>query len=170
MAGNTVNHEIDMNRWFNDTDFRLTNTSIENVTLTGYGKIFNEAEHMPDLAAVTAVNQGPTVMEYKNFRPTSTQVDAVLDHPINYHKSTAGLKGVWRPWGGGFAEGGLAIVGGYEYCDLEREYAIYRPDHGGVTSTSRTRLPIVSSSVRTIAGRPASTPSSATSSRTPSSR
>ena len=59
MAGNTVNQEIDMTRWFNDMDVRLTNTSIENVTLTGYGTIFNEAEQMPDAATVTAVNQGP---------------------------------------------------------------------------------------------------------------
>ena len=31
-----------MSRWFNDMDVRLTNTSIENVKLTGYGKIYNE--------------------------------------------------------------------------------------------------------------------------------
>ena len=44
MAGNTVNEEIDMNRWFNDMDVRWTNTSIENVSLTGYGTIYNEDE------------------------------------------------------------------------------------------------------------------------------
>ena len=59
MAGNTVNQEISMNRWFNDMDVRWTNTSLQNVSLTGYGTIYNEAEQMPNAATVTAVNQGP---------------------------------------------------------------------------------------------------------------
>ena len=33
-----------MNRWFNDVDMRWTNTSIKNVSLTAYGKIYNEDE------------------------------------------------------------------------------------------------------------------------------
>ena len=50
MIGNTVNEEINMNRWFNDMDVRLTNTSIENVSLTAYGTIYNEDEQSPNIA------------------------------------------------------------------------------------------------------------------------
>jgi len=131
MAGHTTNQEIDMNRWFNNADIRLTNTSIDNVTFTGYGKIFNEAESMPSLAAVTALET------YNNTRTANFQPD--LDHPIDYHKSTGGLKGVWRVRGNAFDLGGLALIGGYEYNDLERAYAIFTDDDDTVTlDNSRT--------------------------------
>ena len=74
MAGSTINEEIDMERWFNDVDIRLTNTSIKNVTITGYGKIYNEDESLPNLANVTAVNQGPATALGDNSLPTTAQV------------------------------------------------------------------------------------------------
>jgi hypothetical protein len=128
MVGSTVNQEIDMDRWFNNSDIRLTNTSIENLTLTGYGKIFNEDEATPNLAKVIALNPE---------NPPNT-IDTVISSPINYHKTTAGTKGVWRPGGHGFGLGGLAILTGYEYCDLDRENAIYDLDTGGVIDESHT--------------------------------
>ena len=45
--------------------------------------------------------------------------------PIDYHKYTAGLKGVRRPWGGGFDQGGLSIMAGYEYGNLDRTNALH---------------------------------------------
>ncbi len=115
MIGNTVNEEIDMNRWFNDMDVRWTNTSIEHVSLTTYGTIYNEDEQTPNLARLEELNPETA---------PSTLSQAVRE-PLDYHKSTAGLRGTWRPWGGGYEQGGLAIVGGYEYCDLQRLDAIY---------------------------------------------
>ncbi len=96
MAGNTVNQEINMNRWFNDMDVRLTNTSIKNVSITGYGTIYNEAESLPDAATVTSVNQGPAVNGVTNTQPTSTVVGDAIEQPIDYHKSTAGIRSAWR--------------------------------------------------------------------------
>ena len=115
MIGNTVNEEIDMNRWFNDMDVRWTNTSIENVSLTTYGTIYNEDEQNPNIFALGMLSPETA---------PSTLAQAVRE-PLDYHKSTAGLRGTWRPWGGGYDQGGLAIVGGYEYCDLQRQDAIY---------------------------------------------
>jgi hypothetical protein len=60
-----------------------------------------------------------------NLESAPNTIAQAVRQPINYHKSTAGMRSTWRPWGGGYAQGGLAIVGGYEYCDLERENAIY---------------------------------------------
>jgi hypothetical protein len=115
MAGTTVDREIDMSRWFNDVDVRVTNTSVRNTTITAYGSCFNEDEQMPNAAKVIAVNP-------ENAPST---VAAQISAPIDYRRSTGGVKGVWRANGGGFDRGGLAIVGGYEYCDLERLNADY---------------------------------------------
>ncbi len=115
MVGSTVNEEIGMNRWFNDMDMRWTNTSLENVSLTTYGTIYNEDEQNPNINALEELNPET---------PPSTLSQAIRE-PIDYHKSTVGMRGTWRPWGGGYAQGGLAIVGGYEYCDLDRLDAIY---------------------------------------------
>jgi hypothetical protein len=131
MVGQTINREIAMTRWFNNMDFRLTNTSIENVTFTGYGKVFNEDEQMPNLANVTALET------YNNTRTPNFEPE--LDHPINYRNSTTGVKSVWRPGGCGFDRGGLAIVGGYEYGDLEREYAIFESDTTPVVTVDDSR-------------------------------
>ncbi len=115
MIGNTVNEEIDMNRWFNNADVRLTNTSIQNVSLTGYGTIFNEDEQSPNI----------NLLEQLNPESPPSTLSQAIRQPIDYHKTTAGIRSTWRPGGGGYAQGGLAIVGGYEYCDLQREDAIY---------------------------------------------
>jgi hypothetical protein len=45
---------------------------------------------------------------------------------------------VWRPGGHGYGLGGLAITGGYEYCDLDRKYAIYDLVTGGEFDESHT--------------------------------
>jgi hypothetical protein len=114
MSGNTINEEISMQRWFNNMDFRLTNSSIKNVSLTGYGKIFNETENLPNTDDLFAA-----APEDANTRTGR------LREPIDYHKSTGGLKGNWRPGGRGYGLGGLAIAAGYEYGDLERTNAIF---------------------------------------------
>jgi hypothetical protein len=132
MLGNTANETNNMDRWFNNVDVRITNTSLQNVTLTGYGTLFNEDESMPDLATITAINQGAPVNGVQNTRPTQAQVAGQSVHPINYRRSTGGIKGVWRPWGGGYTRDGLAFMAGYEYCDLERSFAIFPLTAGSV--------------------------------------
>jgi hypothetical protein len=133
MLGNTVNEMNHMNRWFNNADVRITNNSIQNVCITGYGTIFNEDESKPDLATITAINQDRYLNQVPpNTRPTQAQVANQNVHPLNYRRSTGGLKGVWRPWGGGYSRDGLALVAGYEYCDLERSFAIFPLTSGSV--------------------------------------
>jgi hypothetical protein len=115
MIGNTVNEEISMNRAFNDLDVRWTNTSIENVSLTTYGGFFNEDEENPSITRLMQLNP----------ESSPSTLSQAIREPIDYHRSTAGVRSTWRPWGGGYAHGGLAIVSGYEYCDLDRTNAIY---------------------------------------------
>lgn len=139
MAGNTVQKEIDMHRWFNDADVRLTNTSIDNVTVTGYGKVFNESESPADAARVLGLVSTDRLIVGPGPAPSApTSVD--LDEPIGYRKGTAGVRGVWRVSGQGFDRGGLAITSGYEYGDLHRTNAIFTGDGtpSAVLDESRT--------------------------------
>ena len=100
MVGHTVNREIDMTRWFNNMDVRLTNTSIENVTLTGLRQDFQRRR----ADAEPGERDGLGNLQQYRARPRPTS-SPTLVHPINYHKSTAGLKGTWRPGGYGFDRG-----------------------------------------------------------------
>jgi hypothetical protein len=117
MTGSTTDQDLDMTRLFNNMDFRLTNTAIPNTSLTAYGTVYNEVETEPTAAAVQAINQGGNA--------TLGEITNGLLEPIDYHKTTIGVKGSWRPWGGGFDQGGLAIMAGYEYGNLDRTNALY---------------------------------------------
>ena len=61
MVGSNVNELIDMSRWFNDVDVRWTNTSIKNVSLTVYGKIYNEDEQNVNIAELQQPQLNPGV-------------------------------------------------------------------------------------------------------------
>ena len=122
MLGSNTEEELQMTRLFNNVDVRVTNTSFKNVSLTAYGGVYNEDESAPSAAAVQAINH-PNPDPAAG--PTLVQISDGLLQPIDYHKVTAGLKGTWRPWGGGYDQGGLAIMAGYEYGVLDRTNAVY---------------------------------------------
>ena len=118
MIGNTVSDSpnislpggtMSMTRYFNNIDLRLTNTSVENLSVTAYGKNFNEDEGLPPLSTQPLENQS-----------AANQAKLALVLPMDEHTSTVGVKGTWKPGGGGFGLGGLAIVGGVEYEDRDR--------------------------------------------------
>jgi hypothetical protein len=101
------------NRHFGGADVRWTNTSIENVTITTYGRIVTETNE-PVAFAIHGEEDTPDT----NFN--------VLDQqPINYQRTQLGTKALWRPFGRGFGLGGLAIDGGYEYSVLHRTFATF---------------------------------------------
>jgi hypothetical protein len=112
-AGNTHNKARDVHRYFNGIDVRGTNDRIEGVAVTGYGKLFNETGQLPSTFPEAGIIQGgDTVADYR--------------HPINYGKWAAGVKGRWRPHDSGWpASEGLAVIGGYEYRVIERDFAEY---------------------------------------------
>lgn len=118
---------IDMTRWFNDMDFRITNTSIEKLTATAYGTVYNDSEDRPP---------------FSDLPPEDVRLRASrkLQLPVDYHKSTLGLRGVWRPGCRGYALGGLAVAGGYEYCDLDRANAIFFSPTGATPATARAEV------------------------------
>ncbi|MGA2064546.1 MAG: hypothetical protein ABSG86_06245 [Thermoguttaceae bacterium] len=82
------------NRRMTGADIRWTNTTIDNVTITPYARYVKETNLFSEEADTT--------------------------FPINYERSQAGVRTLWRPFGGGFGLGGLAIKAEYEYGDLHR--------------------------------------------------
>ena len=90
------------NRRMSGIDVRLTNTAINNLTLTPYARYVTESNLFSEPADTT--------------------------FPINYERMQGGLRTLWRPFGGGFGLGGLAISGNYEWGDLHRSTCCSRAD------------------------------------------
>ena len=104
------------NRQFNGVDVRWTNTSIENVTITTYGRTVGENNEPASFLIPGAETRPGTV----GSTSVPIEDDPTQITPINYQRTQLGAKGVWRPFGKGFGLGGLAINGGYEYSVIHR--------------------------------------------------
>jgi predicted porin len=91
--GGTIIDEVN-NRRMNGADVRWTNTAIDNLTITPYARYVKEINDFSDSADTT--------------------------FPVNYERSQVGVRSQWRPFGGGFGLGGLAISSEYEHGDLHR--------------------------------------------------
>jgi hypothetical protein len=112
--GNTENEYRDTKRTFNGFDVRVTNRSIDNVSLTSYVKMTNEDNELPPF-----------------LLPQETE--GALRHPVDYSRTRVGVKGRWKPlydpsdccsdccspWND------LALTFGYEYYYLGRDHAMY---------------------------------------------
>jgi hypothetical protein len=123
--GDTLNYDRDMHRRLQGYDIRLTNRSLENVTLTGYSS--RDAQK----------NQFPPFLLPEEQDPT---VAAQILHPINYTFTRAGIKGNWRPYGSSAANYDLSEARrtllwswGYEYQFIDRDYATWATDTGTFT-------------------------------------
>ncbi|MEI8373720.1 MAG: hypothetical protein WCJ35_12905 [Planctomycetota bacterium] len=114
-------------RSFRGADVRWTNTLIENLTVTSYGRIIEE-DNQPVAFPIPG--------EENTDNPD--QLDILGVHPINYKRSEMGSKFQWRPFGRGFGLGGLAIDGGYEYAVLHRSYASFPLEGTIINRTSPT--------------------------------
>ncbi len=106
--GNTKNQSRDTNRRFGGYDFRLTDRSIDGLSLTVYSTQFTE----------------------KGSRPTvllAQESPADIRGPVNYERTTAGTRARWRPFRNNYGVlGGLRLSGGYEYRELDRGNAVYQ--------------------------------------------
>ena len=108
--GDTENMLRDTHRQFSGYDTRLTNRSIDGVTLTAYGSLDEENNEFPPFLLPEEL---------------TASVNSQMRHPIDYSRARAGLKGSWQPfgacapdWSVSEAWRTLQIVGGYEYCFL----------------------------------------------------
>ncbi len=114
-VGNTKNEFRDTHRDMNGYDIRLTNTSLDQVTLTGYASRYVETNQVP----TTYFTEPP-------LAPANTWDQDSLRNPVNYFRTRAGVKGAWQPYAGSYGlSDGTSLTGGYEYYQLDREYATY---------------------------------------------
>lgn len=119
--GDTENKFRDTRRTFDGVDLRLTNTSLDNVELTGYASRYAENNELPT-----------TFLTSPPFAPANTYDQTSLRHPVDYTRTRAGLRGNWQPFSDrvsrsssyGLREG-TSLAAGYEYYFLERDFATY---------------------------------------------
>jgi hypothetical protein len=125
-VGNTKNEFRETRRDFNGYDLRLTNRSFDQVTFTGYTSRYEETNEFP-----------PFFLDEPPLSPAPTPPDPSYDeeslrHPLDYTRTRAGLKGTWQPFGDrgprcsnyGLWDG-TSLAAGYEFYQLERDYATY---------------------------------------------
>jgi hypothetical protein len=101
------------NRRFDGADVRWTNTDIENVTITTYGRIVEEDNQPAAFVIPGEETRLPPNDPFIEDNPTEIV-------PINYRRTQVGARVLWRPFGRGYGLGGLAINGNYEYGIIHR--------------------------------------------------
>ncbi len=114
-AGYNKDELRDTDRTFNGADLRITNSSLEKLTLTARGKYYREDSSLP----TTQLQGNYYAEDNANFRDMSGS------DQINREVHTFGLDARWRPFQDecGTIRSRMAIVGGYEYSTLMRENA-----------------------------------------------
>jgi hypothetical protein len=132
--GQTHNEFRDTHRDFGGADVRLTNHSIDDVTLTAYGSVYDESNELPP----TFFNAAPLGLG---------ETAATVDHPVDYTRSRVGLKSVWKPFDCGCYDSRswdkwstLRLVSGYEYYEISRDFATYTSARLGTFTQPDTKM------------------------------
>lgn len=119
-AGDTKNEFRGTHRDLNGYDLRLINRGFDQTTFTGYVSRYSENNELP----LTFLTSPP-------YAPANTYDQDSLRHPVDYTRLRAGIKGSWQPYGNlhsydayGWGDG-TSLAGGYEYYQLERDFATY---------------------------------------------
>lgn len=124
-SGNTHNEFRQSDRRFYGVDARLTNTSIDGLALTAYGKTFSQNNSADTVALNTRYpGQASTWLEATPpqtiYSPDSLYL-GLADRDV----WEVGVKGRWTPrYSGGWCDGG-ALTAGYEYGEINRTNVTY---------------------------------------------
>lgn len=120
-VGNTKNKFRDTHRNYNGYDLRLMNDRYDDLNVTAYVSRYDETNELPT-----------TYLTSPPYAPANTYDQDSLRQPVDYVRTRAGLKGKWKPFGDqpryypayGFLDGSSFALG-YEYYQLERDFATY---------------------------------------------
>jgi hypothetical protein len=122
--GDTRNDFRDTHRQFGGYDVRFIDRSFERLTSTAYVSMYEENNQLPPFFFTDAPFSHPVPVTNPNPPPATTSYDqASIRHPVDYNRIRVGLKGNWRPTVDPTT--GTTWVGGYEYYELNRDYAEY---------------------------------------------
>jgi hypothetical protein len=124
--GDTENEFRDTHREFSGFDLRLTNRSLERVTLVGYVNLDDEEnENPPVFFQSPPLSPAPTVALPDGYDAASNR------HPVDRTRLRAGVRSNWRPFEDDCSYdalcdlSGLSLVTGYEFYRLDRDHAAY---------------------------------------------
>jgi len=112
LVGDTHNKFSELSRGFHGIDARVTNRSIDGLTVVGYSKWYVENTTYPG------------VFNDYNYIG-GLQPEDTLHRPVGYDKTSVGIKGRWRPGRKRWSSSGLSLTSGYEYAVVAREWADY---------------------------------------------
>jgi len=135
-VGNTHNKFRDSDRKFYGADARLTNTAIDGLSVTVYGKTDTQ-RNSEDTQSLSAAGRFPGQENlWLETNPTGvpTPPQSIYAPDVLYYQNlvdrdylAAGVKGRWRPFHDYCdVRSGLSLTGGYEYSQLERDNVTYR--------------------------------------------
>ncbi len=105
--GDTKNRNRNVHRDFNGWDLRATNRTLDNLSVTGFAKWYEEKGQLPD-----------TFPEDHLYDADAKPSDLVRS-PVDRERTKAGLKGRYKLDDLCGSEG-LALTGGYEYSTIDR--------------------------------------------------
>ncbi len=115
--GNTEDELNQMDRRYDGGDLRITNKSIENLTVTGYGKAYTESTNRQTTALdVLYPSQALYYQQPTTALPTAGP-STTAEPQIGRDREAVGLTTRWRPFGDDcdWVRSHFAVVGGYEY-------------------------------------------------------
>ncbi len=131
-VGNTHNRFRESDRKFYGVNGRVTNSTFDGLTMTVYGKTFAQ-NNSADTVALNAryPAQATTWVE-----PVAPQTNLSAASPpallVDRYIAAAGVKGRWRPFYNNCGwTSRLAVVGGYEYRELEASQCHVRHSRTG---------------------------------------
>ncbi len=116
----------DTHREFNGYDLRLINSTIDQVKLVGYASEYEENNSFP----ANIFDSPPLAPAPTPPNPSYDQMS--LSQLIDYNRTRAGITATWQPYGDRGVRcsnyglwDGTSFTSGYEYYQLERNYAVY---------------------------------------------
>ena len=136
-VGEVENNDVGVQREFGGVDLRLTNTSFKGLSVTAYGKNYNQSGETPTSALPASETLPATGVPL-----TPTQVQNLIPNPYGFNRYTTGIKGSYRPWAGASCDDSwyksLSFTAGYEYEYLIRvNQDWYEATSSGITPTTR---------------------------------
>ena len=133
--GDTKQQFRDMHREFRGVDVRLTNRSIDRVTLTSYASIDDETTDFPPFFL-----NAPPLAPAPTAPGTPSYDESSVLQSVDRTRTRAGVKGQWRPFSGSYSSecvddlwSGFSMTGGYEFYRLSRDFATYETALGPFT-------------------------------------
>jgi hypothetical protein len=120
-TGDTENKDRDTHRHFWGADLRLTNRSIDGLSITPYFKYFDDQGQLPTTFPEDDIFQDG----HKPSDLATPEEPDGLRPPVDREITTAGVRARWYPLRRRYSSRGLSLTGAYEYEEIRRANVTY---------------------------------------------